>query len=47
MNIKISYTIGFEKLTHLRSSETDTSLEPQDDHVIRKIEPSCPTSLQM
>jgi len=38
-------TKGFENLTHLRSSETDSSLDPQDDHAIRNIEPSCPTSL--
>jgi len=43
----IVVTIGFENLTHLRSSETDSSLVPQDDHAIRKIEPSCPTSLHM
>lgn len=45
-NININKWYGrIWKTTHLRSSETDTSLDPQEDQVIRKIEPSCPTSL--
>lgn len=33
------------KLIHLRSSETETNFDPQEDHSILNIEPSCPTSL--
>lgn len=34
-------------LNYQRSSETDTSVAPFDDHAMRKIEPSCPESLDM
>ena len=37
--------LSVRKFLHLRSSETETSLDPSEDHTMRNIEPSCPISL--
>lgn len=43
----IAGMLGVRKVIHLRSSETETSFEPLEDHSMRKIEPSCPMSLNI